>query len=446
MGDAWCNDSEMMVMLEALVGNLSIRSDSVDRSLVKSSPDTCVMLQFLHYPPLMICESDFLGYPVDHVDPENIYFGSGKSCLFSLRVPRGRPLLPIPFQIKVSAVRKLMEGVLPNKMVIGEAVVDMSDGFHELVSLDVDESCDKLPMVKTTVGDYDLKDESGNNVGSVTILLRLSCLGKLVITQFNNNKETNAYLFKPTDAKQVCEVTKCRDPNVAGSGTTPNQLPVGDHRPLQNNTSLPPPPQISAGLPANRYQNNCPGCPCPQVPTAPPQYPPYPTQAYPMCNQPGAASTGLGPGTRNNQVVVQLPLKDAGARHAEVGQKEGPCVHYRVTSVEDTRAGPDRAELPTAAGQAGVGLVSGLPLDGDHDVFYIKLGRKCDGDKKKNVELEMRAPKLKDPKPATTTTETQYLVSDIADADPAASSKKGKGAKGGKEKNGKGKKGKGKKK
>lgn len=464
MGDAWCKDNERMILLEAFVGYLSIRSDAVEPSLVNRSQDTCVVVEFLHYPPLVICENDFLGFPADREDPDNIYFGSGKSCLFSLAVPRERPLIPVPFLIKVSAIRKETKGELAGKIVVGEATVDMSDSFHELRSLNLDENCDKLPLIKATVGVYDLKDESGSDVGSVMVLFRLSCFGKLMITQFSLGKKDENF-FKGADAKEICEATKCREPELPESKTTPNEsvgkrISVCGHNPLQNNLSLLGNKCLESSLisAANKCQSDYWKCLCRSTPYSP--QPPGPEcpedrSAYSGSENKKTDTMGmrLAPGEvgiRNDRVVFQLPMKSAETRREEVGQKEGPGIHYKITTVEYTPEGLKRNtvymnsnELPKVTAHGG------SSLDGDYGAYYIRLFGKSDGEKGKNVEFEMRAPKMRDPKPATATRETQFLESDIVEevqelANNDEKARKGsKGGKGGKDK---GKKGKGKKK
>lgn len=154
-------------------------------------------------------------------------------------------------------------------------------------------------------------------------------------------------------------------------------------------------------------------------------------------------------GLDDDRVVFQLPLKKTGDQLTERDKQIDSSVYYKLSSSEETREGQQKNtvhiksdDLPGMAGKGAVGPVSGLPVDDKLDVFLLKIGKKCDGDKKRNLELELRTPKMKEPKPPTTDQDTQYLESDIPKPEGEAKGKKGK--KGSKGSVGKGKKGKGK--
>ncbi|XP_054289403.1 uncharacterized protein LOC129004790 [Macrosteles quadrilineatus] len=600
MGDAMQNDAEKLFLLEVLVDNLLIQTDSsspnLNKDLASNMADTCVMFQFLHYPPLVVCESDFIGTSVSNKDTSHITFKSGKSCFFSLKTPQG-PILPVPFEVKVSVIRKMKEGVLPDKLELGKTTVDIGDSFTELLKQNTDENSDTSSLSKIKKGTFDIKDESGRKVGSITAFLRLSCFGKIIVTQFSLNKETEkSYLFKGTDLKAACkEELPVEKPHYVPAAQNRPQCSTIPGNPLRkppiepfspweqrqaeayypqsgpsSTRSVPQPgdplhcypksswpqtsrPQVTweqsqvetfdprlkppnptysqnitqPGDPMRCYQNpNKSSPPRPltpweqsQVETFDPRLkPPNPTYSQnitqpgdPMrcyqnpnksssprpltpweqsqlgaydprviqpptrigreilCECPYPVSPAskanysqktdrnmiLAPGEvgmQDDQVIFQLPLKKPGDPLSERDQQLDSQVYYKLTSAEETRDGMQKNtvnvksdDIPGMATKAAVGPVSGLPVDEGHDVFLLKIGKKCEGDKKRNLELELRTPKMKEPKPPASDKDTQYLESDIPKTSKKSikSKDKGKGKGKGKDKGkGKGKKGK----
>lgn len=484
MGDSK-DDCEKLFLLEVLVDKLSVSEDALnlDDKLRSNLTDTCVLFQFLHYPPLVVCESDFLGTPVGRHDNTDVTFKSGKSCFFSLRTPRGH-VLPVNFDVKVTVIRRLKEGVLPDKLEIGKTSISMTEEFTELLRINTDENCDCLPLSKVKKGVFEVRDVNSRPVGDVAAFFRLSCFGKLIITQFSLSKEDEkSYLFKGTDASKIGKgevqqrpVFENKTERGSAQQTMSNQPlrayrpqeagPCQDMRPSQPvarpDYQRPRPPPQARICPDMRP---C-GCPADyphrQPPPSPPAgrggrsslcqcYPPgqsnyRPPSNYPSQQKPGRP-LGLCPGEvglDDDKVIFQLPLKKQGDPLTEKDKAMDSSVYYKLTSAEETQDGQQKNtvhiksdDLPGMARQQ-VGPVSGLPVDDNHDVFLLKIGKKCEGDKKRNLELELRTPKMKEPKPPMQDRDTQYLESDIPKPDkPPGKDKKGKGKGKGKDKKGK---------
>uniref|UniRef100_A0A1B6FYU9 Uncharacterized protein n=1 Tax=Cuerna arida TaxID=1464854 RepID=A0A1B6FYU9_9HEMI len=519
MGDSQ-NDCEKLFLLEVLVDSLSISNSklNLDQNLMSNFTDTCVLFQFLHYPPLVVCESDFLGSPVGHHDSNNVTFKSGKSCFFSLRSPKG-PILPVPFHVQVTVIRRLKEGVLPDKLEIGKTSIDMSDSFTKLLKQNTDDNCEALPLSDTKKGTFEIQDNFGKTVGNLNAFLRLSCFGKLIITQFSLNKDDEkSYLFKGTEFNNLCQSS---GENPKPYDTVKDGPGRGERKSLEQSTSIktggmsdfpqreqkqnvcgrfpsmeysPTPSRPGGklyggegygrggyggegygggGYGGGGYGEETKPCGCPMDFTC---RPPSPHQRLPppsVLKRPGRGNLcecpypmppnvmskytqrtekeknlGLTPGEvglQDDQVIFQLPLKRQGEPLTESDKKIDSSVYYKLTSAEETKEGQQKNtvhiksdDLPGMAGKGVVSPVSGLPVDDKHDVFLLKIGKKCDGDKKRNLELELRTPKMKEPKPDMRNQDTQYLESDVEDSKDKG---KGKGGKKGGDK-GKGKKGK----
>lgn len=493
MGDTK-DDCEKLFLLEVLVDKLSILEDSLnlDDKLRSNLTDTCVFFQFLHYPPLVVCESDFLGTPVGRHDNTDITFKSGKSCFFSLRTPRGH-VFPVNFDVKVTVVRRLKEGVLPDKLELGKTSISMTEEFTELLRINTDENCDCLPLSKVKKGVFEIRDVNSRQVGNVAAFFRLSCFGKLIITQFSLNKEDEkSYLFKGTDVSKIGKGEALQRPVFERKGDRVGEKSV--QPPPSNWLSGEPKPQEARpcqerrfSQPVRQYRPDyqrpsrpppkariCPdirpcGCPADYPHRRPPPVPPAGRggrSSICQCYPPGQSNyrepskytfqkpgrnLGLSPGEVGldvDKVIFQLPLKKQGEPLTEKNKDIDSSVYYKLTSAEETQDGQQKNtvhiksdDLPGMAKKQ-VGPVSGLPVDDTHDVLLLKFGRKCEGDKKRNLELELRTPKMKEPEPCMTDRDTQYLESDIPQPEKQPSKdKKGKGKGKGKGKD-KGKKGK----
>jgi len=465
-------NSDKLFLMEVFVESLHLDNSSIslDKNLTTNFTDTCVMFRFLQYPPLMICESDFLGSPVSHQDSSYFTFNSGKSCFFS---SRSLNEFNAPFNVEVSIVRKLKEGMLPEKLCLGKALINMSSSFTKLLRKETTENSQS----EIKKGSFEVFDDNDKPIGMVKAFIRLSCFGKLIITQFSLNKN-DTFAFKGTDINQFSnekvdivapETTRPRrpskdelaivepyrrhsiqnqrmwnqevDPYISKTGYGKM---MGYYDPFAEYRMYGPPPHIDNAPPilnTGRRPLNDKLCACPY---------PVPPSVMSKYQKRVEKNLNLAPGEvglQDDQVIFQLPLKKPGDPMTERDKQINSSVFYKLTSAEETKDGQQQKntvhiksdDLPGITGQ-GVGPVSGLPMDDRHDVFLLKIGKKCEGDKKRNLELELRTPKMKEPKPPMTDQSTQFEESDLPKSPRASKAKSTKSKGKGKGKGGKGKK------
>lgn len=153
--------------------------------------ELCVSFQFLDNDALDVCEADFT--------PNNKYgqdsnVKSGKSCLFSLTPEQVLQSTQV-FDLIISVFKKMQPGWLPEKICVGSALVSISNLFVELIQ-SVEETSNQTPAAKTLKDTFDLADTTGANVGKISIYIRMSCFGKLIVTQFQMNLADKSVLFK----------------------------------------------------------------------------------------------------------------------------------------------------------------------------------------------------------------------------------------------------------
>ena len=139
----------------------------------------CVSFQFLDNDPLEVCEADF-SPARKYGREENIK--SGKSCLFSLTPEQVQKALEV-FDVMITVFKKMQPGWLPEKICIGSALVSIANLFVELIRC-VELQAEQGPSAKTLKDTFKLLDSVGTCVGKVSIYVRMSCFGKLIVTQF----------------------------------------------------------------------------------------------------------------------------------------------------------------------------------------------------------------------------------------------------------------------
>lgn len=169
--------TENLFLLEFLVDDVKMDS----RCDCDTPPgEHCVSFQFLDNDALEVCEADFC--PPRKYGKDESSIKSGKSCLFSLTPEQVQEASEV-FDVTVTVFKKMQPGWLPDKICIGSALISIANLFVELVKT-VEMQSDKGPAAKTMKDTFTLLDSNGSDVGKVTIYIRMSCFGKLIVTQF----------------------------------------------------------------------------------------------------------------------------------------------------------------------------------------------------------------------------------------------------------------------
>lgn len=164
----------------------------------------CVSFQFLDNGPLEVCEADF--------SPMRKYAGnddntkSGKSCLFSLS-PQLTEACLTTFDLLVTVKKMMPPDVLPDKVDLGLACISLANLFAELVG-SIEASENEGPAAKTMKDVFSLQNQMGKEVGKIGIYIRMSCFGKLIVTQFQMNLQDKSVLFKDKEGKSLYRYRK----------------------------------------------------------------------------------------------------------------------------------------------------------------------------------------------------------------------------------------------
>lgn len=182
---------EKLFLLEILVNDVYIKNSCINQNLTSKCQDTKVLFQFLYFPPVTVCE-DICSAAPQPSPITHIKFKSGKLCLFPLR-PMNCPVLPTDFNINISVVKNIQEGIIQKQLVIGKAKINMGS-FYQLIN-------DYLPAnvitpSKTMRDTVDLIDDCGGQIGNISFFLRLTYLKTAIVTKVSTGTNQEALLFQ----------------------------------------------------------------------------------------------------------------------------------------------------------------------------------------------------------------------------------------------------------
>lgn len=392
-------DKELLFLIEFLVDTLYIKPENMnvenmDPCLLQGQ--SCIVMTFLHYPPMYICEKDL--DPCKQTGEDRIKFNSGKSLMFALSESQFEN--PPPIYLEVNAFKAMPHGYVPPKLPIGMTKICLSELFKQVFEK-VDEKPDKLPLSKSIKDTYQLLGGKSKVAGEVAIYIRLSCLGQNVVTEFQRGgEECEPFLFKNKESNKIYEC-KAKDqtcvddgdnvcPPCPGWGTAvpgAKGKGCGDDRGGAGGTGWNDDEEFEEfGAEVHGHaltikvqkgkkkDGNFPFavsdfCDC-EVPL------PKKMVGGQSKGKSGASSRGGGRGGgAGNQIAVQLP------------ENQSLC-----------KKGGNSAKVFNVGGGGGREVLQVMPegeTDPDKDVFVLRIGKKGEAFGKGKLELELRTPKVK---------------------------------------------------
>ncbi|KAJ8668001.1 hypothetical protein QAD02_009664 [Eretmocerus hayati] len=204
MADSYAQE---LFLFEFLVDKVNIPAVQAMQDDILSVK-TCIEFKILNLPPILLCQDSSsdncccLGE-----DPQ--VFRKGKSCLFAL--PSRlicRKLCSFP--IIMSVYKKLPPSVLPDVMTIGSCSIEARDMINALL-----DECPLEKPSKALKNNFRITTSTGQCVGDACVFVRLSRLGRKVVTQFQTPHNKKPYLFKGDINSPVFQCKKV-PPNQTG--------------------------------------------------------------------------------------------------------------------------------------------------------------------------------------------------------------------------------------
>lgn len=437
--------TENLFLLEFLVDSVNL-DPNCTTEMGDVSDSTCVSVQFLDNGPLDICEDDFT--PKRHYGKNSENIKSGKSCLFSLTPTQAEQAI-YQFDVYVSVFKKMQSGGHPDKVQVGNSLISIVNLFNELISSVDMTNTDQSPAAKNLKDSFAITNSSGQHIGDIGMYIRMSCFGKLIVTQFQMNLDDKSVLFKDKEGHSLYRYKKAarkKDDFEQGLNTQCPQVPCP--RPTQN-------------PPASQQSMNTPCIDCSQTAQQ--------SEDLAGCYQEIGASMGGNALTirvhKEKNKVEQVDDFDddntcscspggVGKRDVQRASRGGSCqmqdqnLVMRPGCTDGGVANNPFTFKMGGCGMAGNNNVTVVPpvctaadgtqytelSDPNRDVFILRIGKKSEGmDKKNNLELELCTPKGPDikPPPQKETRDCQWDDADAIAAGGSATARGGGGAGGG---------------
>ncbi|KAK5642727.1 hypothetical protein RI129_008894 [Pyrocoelia pectoralis] len=377
--------TENLFLLEFLVDNVHLDS-SVVRGVGDVPGDTCVSVQFLDNPPLDICEDDFAPRRRYSQDCSNVK--SGKSCLFSLTPTQANEALR-QFDVYVTVFKKMQQSEeSSNKVQVGTSLISIVNLFTELIASVSVPANENGPTAKTLKDTFQIVNDVGQYVGDIGMYIRMSCFGKLIVTQFQMNLDDKSVLFKDKEGHSLYRYKKAGQNNGARAPST--SCPTCASRSPQvggNSTASSPPgcyQEIGASMGANALtirvhkdkkleltDRDDDSCTC--------------SNSYQTSRNDQSRAHGGGSCCNQEQKVAMRPGYNYGGNpNTPFSFKLGGCGtdgQNNVTVVPPVCTTADGTQYTEIS-------------DPDRDVFILRIGKKSEGTNgKNNVELELCTPR-----------------------------------------------------
>ncbi|KAL0280162.1 UNVERIFIED_CONTAM: hypothetical protein PYX00_001537 [Menopon gallinae] len=394
------DDKELLFLIEFLVDTLSIRHDALmalrfDPCLLQGQ--NCVMLTFMHFPPMSICEKDI--NEDKNVGELVTLFNSGKSLVFALTEAQFEN--PPPVYLEVGAWKEMPHGFRIPNIQLGTARVDLSELFR-MVFDKYDETPDQLPVAKSIKDSYEMS-ANGRVTADVGIYIRLTCLGQNIVTEFQKSDGVcNPFLFKNLESGKVYE---CKQ-----TGQNKQEAPIHSCRRSTAPKADPDPEdemyeQIYAEINGSALTVNIEKSKRKAKPK------PYRLDQFCDCEIPlppelveGISDLSVSPvcvgkseipegsvGRCQNKLIFQVPPSD------KLAMPDGRNnVKYNVSTCYDGEKHGHRFQECFKVFSEGDAVMPSMPNDPDKDVFVLRITKKGKSAKGKgNLELEFRVPKEK---------------------------------------------------
>lgn len=202
-------DSESLVakkqrlfLVEFLVDTVTINSSEFCKEVMEGQ--TCVILKFLEFPPMTICEKDF--DPDKEYGGDKIRFNSGRSLMFAFTEKQCEN--PQPMMAELSVSKTCPEGSHVEKVELGRIRICMQQIFQQVYEIAKFEP-EKLPASRSIKDCFMLIGRGKRTTGEVGVYVRLTCMGQNVVTEFRcgSDLKQDPILFKNREGKQIYQFT-----------------------------------------------------------------------------------------------------------------------------------------------------------------------------------------------------------------------------------------------
>ncbi|XP_023316689.1 microtubule-associated protein 10-like [Trichogramma pretiosum] len=204
-------NAQELFLAEFMVDRVKIPSvqAQVGNDETSTQPKTCIEFKILSLPPIFICQEPTSGSNCTCLGDEPLVFRKGKSCLFAL--PSHLLAKPVcSFPVLMTAYKIFPPDTLPDVMTLGQCQIDVRDIVNDLMQ---ESACkaERTSPCKAMKNNFRIQTPTGQCVGEVCAFVRMSRLGKKVVTQFQTPHNKKPYLFKGRDRSSVFQCRKVEE-------------------------------------------------------------------------------------------------------------------------------------------------------------------------------------------------------------------------------------------
>lgn len=181
--DCFDSQEEQLYLLELVVESLKLTPEKIHDC---SDNPLLVKIKFHTLPIFVISQTDFKSVNSHNKTAnDSIVFSSGRSCLFGKR-PRDlvHEMQTRPLRIGVFCVGDTYP--------IAEMTLPLTGCLCDQIAMAMNDR-DHLPAPYVLTGDYELLDPGKNSSGSLSLVLKITCLGKHVTTHYQMKE--NSFVF-----------------------------------------------------------------------------------------------------------------------------------------------------------------------------------------------------------------------------------------------------------
>lgn len=183
---------ENLFLLEFMIDEVFMHPGCVASELEHAPGNLCIKFKFLENPPIEICVEDY--------KPQCCYTPptkkNGKSCLFPIPEVLNE-VLAEQFNVNVTVFKRLSIGKKRN-FKIGLTKIPLGNVFASLLE-DMKEKPEETTISRTVMDIYPVVPKKLINkccIGNITAYIRLTSLGKVLITQFQMNLQEKSVFYK----------------------------------------------------------------------------------------------------------------------------------------------------------------------------------------------------------------------------------------------------------
>ncbi|KAL1459462.1 hypothetical protein WDU94_011444 [Cyamophila willieti] len=347
----------------------------------------CANFQFLSYPTIEICDSDFCA----HCEHNDVQFKSGKMILFALTQDVLTELYN-NFIVHIKAIKMTLKaGKLPFRTEIASTKMNISNDFTSILSTCFQPQT-QYPTSKFINEEIDLKTSSGLAIGSINTFVRLISLGRTFMGHMYAAEDDANSIIIEIDREAQALVTRSEVKSCPKRYM--NLKPATDLAPVYREYAI-----LSED--SNMLTSRL-----------------YKTVLVKQKRTKAMISRPLDDYCPEPDTVIMKGAEAMYEPNPEFTKSDNPThVYYRIINNMSTPTPNQTLQFippPTEEPVSSIGPITGLPPDSRVDMFVLRIAKKKFSQAlKTHLEIEIRTPKFESRKKERCQNSMQFDKKDL---------------------------------